>query len=57
MYHLSTQYNKWLFTSEKLKELRTKANGDYVQKRVRKTNQIIIPIFVLCIKNRIPQIV
>jgi hypothetical protein len=53
MYHLSTQYNKWLFTSEKLKELRTKANGDYVQKRVRKTNQII-SIFVLSIKNRIP---
>ncbi|CAF0748192.1 unnamed protein product [Rotaria sordida] len=33
MYHLSTQYNKWLFTVEELKELRTKANNDYLQKK------------------------
>lgn len=34
MYHLSTQYNQWLFTTERLKELRSKTNADYVQKRV-----------------------
>jgi hypothetical protein len=36
MYHLSTQYNQWLFTVEQLKELRTKANLEYVQKQVEK---------------------
>jgi len=36
MYHLSTQYNQWLFTVEQLKELRTKANLEYVQKQVGK---------------------
>jgi hypothetical protein len=34
MYHLSTQYKKWLFTVEQLKDLRTKANADYVEKKV-----------------------
>ncbi|CAF4473791.1 unnamed protein product [Rotaria socialis] len=29
---LSTQYNQWLFTVEQLKELRTKANNDYIRK-------------------------
>jgi len=33
MYHLSTQYNKWLFTVEQLKELRINANADYIQKK------------------------
>jgi hypothetical protein len=35
MYHLSTQYHQWLFTVEELKELRKKANSDYVEKRVK----------------------
>jgi hypothetical protein len=35
MYHLSTQYKKWLFTVEQLKELRVKSNGDYAEKRVK----------------------
>ncbi len=34
MYHLSTQYNKWLFTVEQLKELRTKTNAEYIQRQV-----------------------
>lgn len=33
MYHLSTQCHNWLFTNEELKELRTKANADFVQKQ------------------------
>ncbi|CAF1129702.1 unnamed protein product [Adineta ricciae] len=32
MYHLSTQYTQWLFTVEQLKDLRAKANAEYVQK-------------------------
>lgn len=39
MYHLSTQHHEWLFTGEKLKELRTKANADYVQKQVDKRRE------------------
>ena len=34
MYHSSTQYNRWLFTSDELKDRRTKANNEYIERKV-----------------------
>jgi hypothetical protein len=53
MYHLSTQYNKWLFTVEQLKELRTKTNADYVEKKVSegKTKTKKLDFFVYRIRR------
>ena len=45
MYHLSTQYNNWLFTVKQLKEFRTKANNDYIQRSVSPMIKIIFNLF------------
>lgn len=53
MYHLSTQYKKWLFTVEELKELRTKVNNDYVQRSVRIEKEIKFMFLKIIFLNRI----